>query len=195
VPFMECYHGIVSMDHGIQGALQVDGAEIDMGGGRGYIEKDWGRRFPAAWVWFQSNHWSGERVSVSASVALIPWLGRSFRGFIIGVWHAGTLYRFATYTGARIERLSIDDAMVRLVVEGRQQRLELEIERHEPGQLYAPDIDDMSGRVGETMQAAATVRLTERGGHGASTDVVLYEGAARFGALEVVGDMRLLTSE
>ncbi len=195
VPFMECYHGIVSMDHNIQGLLQVDGARVNMTGGRGYTEKDWGRRFPAAWVWFQSNHFDPERVSISASVALIPWLGRTFRGFIIGVWHAGTLHRFATYTGARIERLTVDEELVRLVVADGQRRMELEIDRDEPGQLYAPDIDDMSGRVGETMHATARLRLTSRDVQRSSSHAILYEGAARMGSLEVVGDMSLLTTD
>ena len=195
VPFMECYHGIVSMDHSIQGALHVDGAEVDLSGGRGYTEKDWGRRFPRAWVWFQSKHFDAEPVSLSVSIALIPWLGRTFRGFIIGVWHAGTLYRFTTYTGARIERLAVDDAMVRLTVADRAHRIELEIDRDEPGQLYAPDIDDMSGRVGETMRATARLRLSERGRQQGASHGILYEGAARLGSLEVVGDMSLLTTD
>jgi len=46
VPFMECYHGVVSLDHTIEGILHVDvdGTAVDFGGGRGYTEKDWGRR-------------------------------------------------------------------------------------------------------------------------------------------------------
>ena len=40
VPFMECYHGIVSMDHIIQGELEIDGVNIDFSNGRGYLEKD-----------------------------------------------------------------------------------------------------------------------------------------------------------
>jgi tocopherol cyclase len=40
VPFMECYHGIVSMDHRILGELTIDGEKINFDNGRGYIEKD-----------------------------------------------------------------------------------------------------------------------------------------------------------
>lgn len=29
---------------------------MDFSGGRGYIEKDWGQSFPAAWVWLQINY-------------------------------------------------------------------------------------------------------------------------------------------
>jgi tocopherol cyclase len=194
IPWMECYHAIVSLDHGIHGALEIDGRPVSMDGGRGYTEKDWGKRFPAAWIWFQSNHLGTQGVSITASVALVPWLGSTFRGMIIGLWCGGVLYRFATYTGARIEHLRVDDEWVRLQVADRRRRLQIDIVRHEPGSLYAPDIADMSGRVGETLRATATVRLTQRGRRGAS-EATLYEGVARLGGLEVVGDMARLTSE
>lgn len=48
VASMECYHGVLSLDHEIRGAITVDGSQIDFTGGRGYIEKDWGSSFPAA---------------------------------------------------------------------------------------------------------------------------------------------------
>ena len=38
VPFMECYHGIVSMDHSIHGQLDIEGERINFDQGRGYIE-------------------------------------------------------------------------------------------------------------------------------------------------------------
>lgn len=51
VPFMECYHGVVSLSHGLSGTLRVEGVEVSFDGGEGYIEKDWGQAFPAAYVW------------------------------------------------------------------------------------------------------------------------------------------------
>ncbi len=191
MPFMECYHGVVSLDHAIRGSLRVDGAPIDLTGGRGYTEKDWGRRFPAAWVWFQSNHLDVPGTSVTASVAVIPWLRRTFRGFIVGVWHAGTLYRFTTYTGARVERLVITEQAVEWALRDRRHRLELRIERTAAGLLYAPDVGDMDGRVAETMQATAEVRLSRVDG---SHQRTIFEAAARNGGLEVVGDVARLTS-
>ncbi|MBK8557640.1 MAG: hypothetical protein IPL65_18660 [Lewinellaceae bacterium] len=50
VPFMECFHGIVSLNHSIEGKLVLDGEDIDFTGGKGYMEKDWGRSFPRAYV-------------------------------------------------------------------------------------------------------------------------------------------------
>lgn len=191
LPFMECYHGVLSLDHTISGTLEVDGSVVHFSGGRGYTEKDWGRRFPAAHIWFQSNHLEQPGTSVTASVALIPWLRGTFRGFIVGVWHAGRLYRFTTYTGARVESLSVTDETVKWTLRDRRYRLEMRIQRTATGLLYAPDVEDMSGRVAETMQAAADVRLSRLEG---STEETVLSAKARNGGLEVVGDVaRLLT--
>jgi len=41
VPFMQCYHGILSMNHTIEGTLTIDEEPINFTGGKGYMEKDW----------------------------------------------------------------------------------------------------------------------------------------------------------
>ena len=102
VPGMECYHGIVSMDHGIRGTLALNGRPMNFTGGRGYMEKDWGMAMPSAWVWMQSNHFEKEGTSITFSIADIPWGGRSFTGFLGGFLLDGKLHRFATYTGAKV---------------------------------------------------------------------------------------------
>ena len=143
VPFMECYHGVLSLDHVLLGSLEVCGQKIDFAGGRGYIEKDWGRSFPSAWVWMQTNHFEEPGTSLTASVAVIPWLFRSFRGTIVGLWHKGRLYRFATYTGARIKHLSITQDEVNWTLEDRRHRLEIRATRVSSGSLRGPSQVDM----------------------------------------------------
>jgi hypothetical protein len=87
---MECFHGIVSFGHSLGGTLSVEGKPVDFGGGRGYIEKDWGTAFPAGYVWLNSNHIDTDpRACLIASVAIIPWLKASFRGFIVGLRREG----------------------------------------------------------------------------------------------------------
>jgi len=56
VPRMDCYHGLFSFSDSLQGTLTLKGKVMDFFGGRGYIEKDWGQSFPAAWVWLQNNY-------------------------------------------------------------------------------------------------------------------------------------------
>ncbi|MBM3420117.1 MAG: hypothetical protein FJY11_03175 [Bacteroidetes bacterium] len=82
VPRMECNHGVVSIDHRIEGSVSVNGTVTDFSGGRGYIEKDWGTSFPESWIWLQCNNFEVPGVSLMVSVAKIPWRGRFFMGLI-----------------------------------------------------------------------------------------------------------------
>jgi len=187
VPRMECYHGVLSFTHGLQGTLTLNGKVMDFSGGKGYIEKDWGQAFPSAWVWFQSNHFAGASACITASVAVIPWGGRSFRGFIVGFWLEGRLHRFATYSGAHINRLQIFDDHVDWVLRNQEHRLFLKATRVEGGLLRGPTRQDMGQRVMETLNATVQVRLETLRGQ------VLFEGLGEHTGLEVVGDLpRLL---
>ena len=189
VPFMETYHGVVSLDHRIDGALRVNGRSVDLTGGRGYIEKDWGKSFPAAWIWFQTNHFGSLDTSLTASVAIIPWLRGSFPGFIVGLWHENVLHRFATYTGAHIEKLDITDDAVAWVILSQSQRLEMRAIRAEGGLIQAPTTVDMGRRIGETLSARVeTVLYALEGGRPRR----IFQGTGRHAGLEAVGDLAQL---
>jgi len=190
VPRMECYHGVVSLDHGIHGTLNVNGQSLTFTEGRGYIEKDWGQSFPAAWIWTQTNHFKTPGVSLTASVAHIPWLGGAFRGFIVGLLRDGILYRFATYTGAIIEKLDIAPDRVIWTLRDRLYRLQLTAHRQPGADLQGPSRAAMDRRVPETLQATVNVTLTTLAG-----DRVLFAETGRNAGLEIVGDLATLTTE
>ena len=80
-PFMECNHGLVSFDHSLEGTLSIDGGDVDFSAGRGYTEKDWGKAFPAGYVWMQTNHFETPGTSFVASIAIIPWMISAFPRF------------------------------------------------------------------------------------------------------------------
>lgn len=159
-PFMECYHGLVSLDHEIEGKLNINGKDHPFGKGRGYIEKDWGKSFPSAYVWMQSNHFE-KPGSLFASAARIPWLTGSFRGFIIAILYNGELKRFATYTGARLESLKISKTDVDLIVADKTHRLKVHARRSHGAVLMAPYEHSMIERVSETMTSEIQFELTE----------------------------------
>ena len=191
VPRMECYHGVLSLDHELRGQLTFghlsQSTLVDFSAGRGYIEKDWGQSFPEAWVWFQTNHFGRLGTSLTASVALIPWLGNAFRGFIIGFWHAGQLHRFATYNGARIDSLVITDERVDLIVQRGGIHLMLRACRAEGGLLLGPTRQEMGKRVNETLNASVEVQLTSKEGN------TIFAGNGEYAGLEVHGNIdRLL---
>jgi tocopherol cyclase len=165
VPRMECYHGVLSMDHSLSGSLEVDGTRLDFDGGRGYVEKDWGRSFPSSWVWTQSNHFDSPGVSVSASVARIPWLTGAFTGHIAGMLLDGELHRFTTYTGAELACLETRPGSADFVLRDSHEELELHVEGAATTELRAPTLGAMSARADEALGATLHVTLRSlRGG-------------------------------
>jgi len=189
MPGMECYHGVLSLDHPLQGRINLNGKEMDFTGGRGYIEKDWGKSFPAAWVWFQSNHFKNSFACITASVAIIPWIRNSFKGFIVGFWLDGKLYRFTTYRSSKIESLRISDAHVNWVLRNRTHRLQLNAFCAQGGLLRGPTHLDMGKRVMETLNASIHVKLETLKGD------VLFEGIGENAGLEVIGDLQRLLAD
>ena len=188
VPFMECYHGIVSLDHTLEGELDIYGQRVDFSGGRGYMEKDWGQSFPSSWIWLQTNHFDATTpVSLTASVARIPWLNSHFIGYIVGFWHEGRLHRFATYTGARM-RARLGAHEVFLSFRDRRYRLEVVAHQAGGGELVSPISGSMTGKINESMQSTVDVRFYEK-------DELRFAGTGRNAGLEVAGPVEELLTE
>lgn len=191
VPFMECNHGVVSMSHRLHGHLAYTPAgehspqRISFEGGKGYIEKDWGRSFPRAYVWMQTNHFpSAERASLMASVAHIPWLSGHFIGSICGMWLEGRLYRFATYTGAK-HHLELGEHSATLIFRHRREELRLHAVQAASTPLVSPLHGEMAGKINESLQAQVGVQLL-LDGH------LVFEDTGRHAGLELAGDLPVL---
>jgi len=158
---------------------------LNFSGGKGYIEKDWGRSFPRAYVWMQTNHFgSTDRASLMASVAHIPWLRSHFIGFISGLWLEGRLYRFATYTGARM-RLEIGTSTVSLILKNRREELRLLATQAAGTALVSPLLGEMTGKINESLQATVQTELLLDGHR-------VFEDTGRNAGLEVAGDVSVL---
>lgn len=192
VPRMECYHGVLSMDHGLRGALLVDGEELALDGGRGYVEKDWGRSFPSSWVWLQSNHFGRPGVSVTCSVARIPWVRGSFTGHIAGLLLDGRLRRFATYTGAALAAVVTRPGGALVVLRDRRTELHIDAEGAVTGSLKAPVLGAMQGRADEALGARVRVQLRELRGR---RPLVIFEGTGAHAGLEVMNERGELAPE
>ncbi len=184
VPFMECYHGILSMDHQIQGQLEIHNRSVNFDQGRGYTEKDWGSSFPSAYIWMQSNHFSRPGISFKASVAKIPWLGSSFVGFIAGVWLEDTLIQFTTYNFSKLLKSHADKQLVQLTFENARYRLEIHVQRADKTELSSPILGFMEGRIEESMTSIIDLRLIDE-----KNASVLFHETGRNTALEVAGNL------
>ena len=186
-PFMQCYHGIVSMDHEISGRLIYKGKFIDFNGGRGYIEKDWGSSFPEGYIWLQSNHFEKPGISIKASVAKIPWLGSSFTGFISGVLLGDRLLRFTTYNGSVLKKVDVSESIIDIVIERKNQTLEIFVERDQATALASPLNGHMTGRIEESMSSVVRVRLSGVDGNGE-----YFAGRGVNSAVEVAGNLKAI---
>ena len=186
-PRMQTYHGVLSLDHTVAGAVVASGEALDLTGGRGYVEKDWGRSFPSSWIWTQSNTFSTLGTSAMLSVAKIPWMGSSFVGSIAGLYHGGQLYRFATYTGARIRRVETAENSAVVVLADRRYEIEFVLRGVEAMSLRAPIHGAMEGRAAESLGGTLAVTLRTCGGQ------VLYDGVGSAAGVEVMNTAGELT--
>lgn len=185
VPRMETYHGVLSMDHGLSGPLTVDGERIDFEAGRGYIEKDWGRSFPSSWIWAQSNSFERAGVSLSLSVAKVPWMTSSFVGNIAGLLLNGRLHRFATYTGAKLTAIETGSNEAHVTLADKHEELDVHVRGCEALILKAPVLGSMDSRAVESLGGTIDLTLrTLRGGRA----TISYQGTGTCAGIEVMND-------
>jgi tocopherol cyclase len=158
---------------------------IDFTGGRGYIEKDWGRSFPSAYVWMQSNHFQQANISIKASVAKIPWVRNAFVGFIVGIWLQDRLIQFTTYNKSKLLKCRITKDSVALEMENRNYRLEIIAHRDHATALAAPILGIMDGRIEESMTSTIDVKLFDK-----KTNTMLLNGLGEHAGMEVAGNIK-----
>jgi len=194
VPFMECYHGMLSMNHKIFGQLIINQTDISYNGGLGYIEKDWGISFPNGYIWMQSNHFNKENISFMASIANIPFLGRYFIGYLVILWYGGEIYLFTTYTGAKIYGLNINKKRVKLAVANKNHLLlidakkihmkDMKVSQELAGTLKSPIQGAMKSRIMESLTSQISLQLYSRDKHGKKKSL-LFKDSGKNDGLEI----------
>jgi len=187
IPFMECYHGIISMNHDIEGSLVFNGQKISFDNGKGYMEKDWGHSFPEAYLWMQSNHFSNSSISIKSSIAIIPWLRSSFIGHIAGVQIDGQLVEFTTYNGTRLNTCKISEEEVNIVMENKSYKLNIRALREKSTTLASPINGFMDGRIDESMKAQIKVKLLNK-----KLNKVILNDTGKSAGIEVAGNFKKL---
>tara|TARA_B110000003_G_C16641496_1_gene530362 strand:- start:159 stop:1127 length:969 start_codon:yes stop_codon:yes gene_type:complete len=187
VPFMDCYHGVLSMNHSIKGRLDFNGESLSFDNGKGYMEKDWGHSFPEGYIWMQSNHFAKKDTSVKVSVAKIPFLKSSFIGHIAGLLINGKLIEFTTYNGTKLNTCKVSHENVQIEMQNRYYKLKINAKREKATSLAAPISGFMTGRIEESMNAKIHVILIDK-----KTNQRLLNDTGSSAAIEVAGDYKLL---
>ena len=186
VPFMQCYHGVVSLTHQLDGHLVKDGKDYNFDQGIGYIEKDWGSSMPSAWIWMQSNNFDKGNASFMLSMANVPWLGKPFTGFLGFYLNDSTLYRFATYTHAKLLLTESGSDTTKITVTDKKNIFSIVAVRNNSGLLRAPIKGSMDRRIAESIDARLHLTVLDRKGN------VIFNDSASIAGFEKVGDQRIL---
>lgn len=180
VPFMECYHGVVSVNHGIEGTLQINEKPISFSGGKGYIEKDWGRSFPECWIWLQSNSFENHDESLFVSIAKIPWLGRYFIGFIAFLYKDGVFTQFSTYNRSSLKQLTKQGKELFIELENKSHTLQIEVKVENAGDLVAPVKGQMTRMIKESIDSKVNYTLVDKKNNAA------FKGHSDRAGLEII---------
>lgn len=180
MPKMECYHGVISMNHRLEGVLTINDHLVHFTGGKGYIEKDWGTSFPKRYIWLQSNHFDQAETSLFFSMAHIPFYFTEFEGFICNVVHAGKEYRFATYNLSRCKLHEVTADQVKIKLENRNARLDITAHVAEGAELIAPVLGTMQKTIKEGISGILSIRLENK------KTGEIYEGTAHNAGVEIV---------
>lgn len=184
IPKMECYHGVISMNHEVNGILKINSEDIDFNNGKGYIEKDWGTSFPKRYIWIQCNNFKNKTTSVFSSAACIPFMGKSFRGYISNLSVDGKEYRFATYNNSILRIKSITNQNAVIVFENKKAKLKIEAASRQPAELIAPQEGKMQKKIKEELSGEVKIHLYN------NQNKVIYEDVGCMAGIEVVGFIR-----
>ena len=180
IPNMECFHEIISMSNFLEGTLELNGEKIQFENGKGYIEKDWGISFPKSYLWIQSNHFDGTDAAFMCSVADIPFLGRSFKGFICNFNLGGKEYRFASYNGSKLEVIEFSNVSARLILRRRNLVLKIDATLEMGAFLKAPLLGEMTKQVKEGLFGIVALTLENSKGE------ILFNGFGKHCGIELM---------
>lgn len=183
VPFMECNHGIVSVSHDLSGSISLNNNIINFDGGKGYIEKDWGVSFSEAWIWVQSNNFSGNDTSFMLSIAKIPWMGRFFIGLISFLFLNRKFYLFSTYNGAVFSDIQNNKDSLHITLLNKTHKLRIRVIKNSFCDLKAPVSGEMTRRIKESIDSEVHLQLFSISGES------LYEGTGKSVGLEITKEI------
>lgn len=180
IPFMECKHGIVSVNHEIEGYITVNDVVTDFINGKGYIEKDWGTSFPETWIWVQANSFSDRGTSFQFSVAKIPWLGKFFIGFIAFLYYDKRFYLFSTYNNSVISEISHSENSIDIIINNKNFALTINAKKSTFGELMAPVSGNMTRRIKESIDSEVSLSLSDK------NNKLIYSDSSKRAGLEII---------
>lgn len=186
LPFMQCNHGLLSVTHNLEGKLEKDHLTYEFCNGKGYIEKDWGSSFPEEYIWLQSNSFEDKDLSFMLSLATIPFLSFEFNGFLGFIYYKNNYHVFATYTGAKIQKVEVEGDNVKITISDRKYRVEVEGISINKAPLASPNLGAMTSTIHESIDGTIIIKIYDKKGQ------LLHEDIGRNSGVEVVNCKKLI---
>lgn len=153
---MECRHEIYSMHHSLNGNISINGKDISFDDGIGYIEGDSGTNFPKKYVWYNSVT---KDITTTFALASIPFLGFiHFTGILCFVKTKDKEYRFCTYNGAKLKKISEDE----IIIKKGKYSFVLNIKNEGGHLLKAPVKGNMERYIKENLNVPTSFRLMKK---------------------------------
>lgn len=181
IPKMECYHGVISMNHEVNGRVRINDEEVNLNNGKGYIEKDWGSSFPKKYIWIQCNNFKNRSISIFCSIAHIPFMKGSFLGYISNLVVDGREFRFATYNNSKLNIKSVTNENILILLENNKVKVEIEAKLTETGELIAPKGGKMQEIIKEESSGEVKIHLYHK------ESGIVYEDKGCMAGIEIVG--------
>lgn len=184
-PMLECRHEVICVKSKVCGGLALNGEDIDLSGGSGYIEKDWGVSFPEKYLWTQSSGFLNHDASFMLAAAIVPLMGKKINGLIAYLYENNRFHTFTTYGCARVHSMKYCGDALEIVVRSPRQELTVSILRGADSPLKAPLAGDMKRVITESCNDTIKVELRDK-------NRTIFSDTATESATEICGDMIVL---
>jgi hypothetical protein len=182
-PFMECRHGVVAITQTLTGSLTINSKKKEFTGGKGYVEKDWGKSFPSSYLWLQCNNFGQEKDAFMFSAARVPYLGRTFTGFLGFLYWKGNLSRLASYNRWKVSNFALPSPLkCSLELKNRENLVIVQVTGKKPGDLKAPTRGEMDHYIKESINSKISIEYLRDG-------KLIYKADGKAGGFETKGDL------
>jgi tocopherol cyclase len=180
IPFVKCKHGIVSVNHDLNGSITVNNVQMNFDGGKGYIEKDWGTSFPEAWLWIQANNFRNWSSSFSFSMAKIPWRGKFFIGFIAFLHFNKKFLLFSTYNNSVVKELKHFGDSIDLILKNKYNTLKINTHKSVFGEPLIKTAGNISGNIHGSNYSFVSLSLYD------TNNNIIYSDSSLRAGIEVI---------
>ena len=124
------------------------------------------------------------------SIAKIPSFGLKFTGFLSVFLFQGKIYKFATYTRAKVDLISIEPKRAKFILKDKHHELHITARKKGGTRLPSPSDGEMSGRILESLTSEIDVEFYSKGPNKERT--LLFKDTGIHSGLEIMATLNQL---